>query len=136
MNVAAIHGLLAAHAAIRSDDHCIDREASLAFAQDLIRLVEKEKPITVTIDGRAFEFGCDDIRVEGTTVHFGEANQIDLSYLEDGLDGHYEMTVLCECPGDPIGVTVSLFVGNEAQGSFLPAAAKAGQVPQFFDHLV
>lgn len=107
-NQRAIAKLLEAQKILRKVGRSADTSAGQAFAGDLIRLLETGKPITVEISDEGDMVAQAtvkpaDVRVSKTTVILGK-QEIPLCHLQNGTDGDYELLMLVECPGDPLGV--------------------------------
>lgn len=90
-NTRAIAKILEAHKVLKKLGRSSDTAAGQAFALDLVQLLEKGKPMTVTIGNEAPKmFRPDDVRVSRTKVMLGKI-EIGMMSLTGGTDGAYEV---------------------------------------------
>lgn len=107
MNGAAISGLLNLMSNVRAGHECNDASSTRAFAGDLVRLLEKERDLVITIGDEVHEFDPDALVVDSFRIDFGSGT-LDLNMLNDGTDGEYTILGLIDCPGDPIAETLQV----------------------------
>lgn len=94
-NARAIAKLLEAQKTLKKLGRSSDTSVGIAFASDLIRLLEKGKPCEIALGDERYGFKPCDVRVSRTRVQLGKIN-LNLGTLQSGTDEDYEVTMLVD----------------------------------------